>query len=143
MRRNPAIRCTDLLGFRAGNRPKRNLKINVAMRSRFAYIEDMKTIFNQTINGKNIEVQMKEDTNSLWLSVDGKDHGKQSDVYAISSVIWDWYQININGPVAKAIMTAEDANKNSNPVEQPAPINMVADALASGDINKYAKGGVL
>ncbi len=103
----------------------------------------MKTIFDQAVNGKNITVQMKEDTTSLWLSVDGKDHGTQQDVYAISSVIWDWYQININGQIAKAITTAADENKNSKPVAQPEAINMHADARVSGDINKFAKGGVL
>ena len=88
-------------------------------------------------------LSLSEDTNSLWLTVDGKDHGKQEDVYAMSSLIWEWYQINIKGPVAKAIMTASDASKNTSHVVQLEPINMVADALASGDINKFAKGGVL
>jgi hypothetical protein len=63
-----------------------------------------------------------------------------SEVYFVVGKLRD-YGVELSKEQIKDISAAAAGNKPTT--SQPGRINVVAESLASGDINKFAKGGAL
>ena len=102
----------------------------------------MKTIFDKTVNGKSVKLELKETTGTIFVTVDGRQRlDGFRELYFVDSYLWNDYGIQLSLEERRETSALVQANKPTVPT--PAPVNLASEARASGDINKFSKGGAL
>ena len=110
-----------------------SFKINLYKLKEFATFLLMTTIFNDRVGSKQIQIELSP-KGGLFLSIDGKRQSQaHRELYMVDKDIWSFCNAEI--PLAtRREMTAKVAELNT---PTPPLIDLAAEALASGDINKF------